>query len=227
MKYVSIDIETTGLDTERYQILSIGAIIEDANKKLSFNEIPKFHVAILHPEVIGSLFALNMNYKLIDYISQYQDTKDNKIKSAIEKKAGMKFLNEDQVAEAFFQFLFLNGICSMSVDDLFQSQKKKSFFSDVDVPVLTSKMTPTSINVAGKNFSSFDKKFLERLPRWKQCIRIRQRVIDPAVLFVNWKEDETVPGLGECKKRAGFVDLVSHNALEDAWDVVELLRKSY
>jgi hypothetical protein len=47
------------------------------------------------------------------------------------------------------------------------------------------------------------------------------------VLFVDWKNDESLPGLSDCKKRAGLSEVVTHNALEDAWDVVELFRKKY
>jgi inhibitor of KinA sporulation pathway (predicted exonuclease) len=40
--------------------------------------------------------------------------------------------------------------------------------------------------------------------------------------------DESLPSLEECKKRAGFeVATVSHDALDDALDVVRLLRQQY
>jgi hypothetical protein len=94
-------------------------------------------------------------------------------------------------------------------------------------PALTSKTKPVSINVAGKNFASFDKLFLERLPRWQQVIRIRQRMIDPSVIFTNWKDDDTLPNLQTCKERAKIEGIVTHNALEDAWDVIQLLRTQY
>ena len=64
MKYISIDLETTGLEKDRYQILSFGAMIEDTENKLPLSEIPKFHAAILHNELTGSPFALNMNKKI-------------------------------------------------------------------------------------------------------------------------------------------------------------------
>ena len=65
MIYLSIDLETTGLEKDRYQILSFGAILEDTEKKLPYDEIPKFHAAILHNEITGSPFAINMNKKII------------------------------------------------------------------------------------------------------------------------------------------------------------------
>lgn len=209
MIYLSIDVETTGLDQERYNILSIGAIIEDTAKKLSFEEIPKFHVAIDHKEVVGSLFAMNMNKQLIEYIARYQEADFND-REAIRRISGMQFLHEENVVEEFYKFIYSNGLCDPT-----------------NPPILTSKMKPTIINVAGKNFSAFDKKFLERLPHWKQAIRMRQKVADPAILFVDWNKDTELPGLFECKKRAGIAGIVTHNALEDAWDVIMLLRKFY
>jgi hypothetical protein len=71
------------------------------------------------------------------------------------------------------------------------------------------------------------KLFLEELPWWKKLIRTRQRIIDPSILFVNWSEDNALPSLTKCKERANIEGIVTHNALEDAWDVIELLRKFY
>ena len=94
-------------------------------------------------------------------------------------------------------------------------------------PIFSSKLKPTHIIAAGKNFATFDKKFLEKLPRWQQCLRIKQRVIDPAILYVDWKNDNDLPNLSLCKERAGLSNIVTHNALEDAWDTLEVLRKFY
>lgn len=232
MLYISIDVETTGLDPERNQVLSIGAIIEDTEKKLPFESIPKFHAAILHNDVRGSLFALNMNKGLIENIVKYielQKIKDEsdrkKAIDAHKEVTSLEFYEEDQIIEEFFNFLFINGISNLRPEELLSIPRK--YVSGKMIPCLTSKMTPTTLNVAGKNFASFDKLFLERLPRWKQCIRIRQRIIDPAILFIDWKNDQSLPGLGDCKKRAAIDGIVSHNAIEDAWDVICLLRKYY
>ena len=84
-----------------------------------------------------------------------------------------------------------------------------------------------TLNVAGKNFGTFDKLFLQELPWWQKLIRTRQRVLDPAILMVDWKNDKSLPNLTQCKERAGVNGIVTHNALEDAWDVIEVLRKFY
>ena len=224
MIYISVDVETTGLEKDRYQILSIGAILEDTTKKLSFEEIPKFHAAILHKEITGSPFALNMNKSIIEAIVQYQTAEDQDEKNDLVQMTGMQFYQEDQVVEGFYRWLFDNGLVDFNpllAGQMVKLENGKSY------PALTSKMKPVTINVAGKNFASFDKHFLERLPRWQQVIRIRQRIIDPSVIFTNWTEDKAIPSLYECKQRAKIEGIVTHDALEDAWDVIQLLRTQY
>lgn len=222
MKYISIDVETTGLEKDRYQILSIGAILEDTEKKLGFEEIPKFHAAILHNEITGSPFAINMNKDLIEAIVQYQTAETQDEKNDLVQMTGMQFYKEDQVVEGFYRWLCDNDLVDYKFTDMMvRIENGKSY------PALTSKTKPVSINVAGKNFASFDKLFLERLPRWQQVIRIRQRIIDPSVIFTNWKDDQTLPNLQTCKERAKIEGIVTHNALEDAWDVIKLLRTQY
>jgi oligoribonuclease len=222
MKYISLDVETTGLEKDRYQILSIGAILEDTEKKLGFEEIPKFHAAILHNEITGSPFAINMNKDLIEAIVQYQTAETQDEKNDLVQMTGIQFYKEDQVVEGFYRWLCDNDLVDYKFTDMMvRIENGKSY------PALTSKTKPVSINVAGKNFASFDKLFLERLPRWQQVIRIRQRMIDPSVIFTNWKDDDTLPNLQTCKERAKIEGIVTHNALEDAWDVIQLLRTQY
>ena len=207
MKYISIDIETTGLDPERCDVLSIGAIIEDSANPLPYEECPKFHAAILRHELNGSPRAITMNAKLIESIGSYMEPKTETTRAELEASTGMTFWYPETVVQAFYQFLYENGIAEFS-----------------EIP---KNGKPVTLNCAGKNFGTFDKNFLERVPRWKQCIRISQRILDPAILFVDWKEDIALPNLNLCKERAGIKGLVTHNALEDAWDVIEVLRKKY
>ena len=224
MKYISIDIETTGLDRENCQILSIGAIIEDSNNPKSFEDSPKFHAAIKRVGVHGELYALNMNKDLIEAIVQYQTAKTQDEKNDLVQMTGMVFLEEDEVVEALFQFCYDNGLVERDSDFL---AKQIKMVNGVPYPALTSNMKKVHITVAGKNFATFDKIFLERLPRWKQVFAIRQRIIDPGILFTDWETDESLPGLAECKRRAGLDGIVTHNAVEDAWDVIALCRKFY
>jgi len=208
MKYVSIDIETSGLDTENHQVLSIGAVIEDTKKKLPLRDIPKFYCIVLQRQITGSPRALDMNKGIIQFMGAYLDS-DQAGRNLLSESMG--FYEKDEVAKAFYRFLhphFYNP-GERTVDDI----------GKVKNPLL--------INVAGKNFGTFDNVFLKKLPWWQKLIVAKQRIIDPAPLFVDWENDEELPSLTECKSRAGIGGSVTHNALEDAWDVVEVLRKKY
>ena len=225
MKYFSADIETTGLDPEKDQILSIGVILEDTEKKLPFEEIPKFHAAILHKEIHVSPFAINMNSKLISFISSYLEMKSEDSKKALEETAGMIFCREDEVVKHLYYFMY---DCEMVPPDEKLGGGMMEMINGKGYPAMTSNMKPVHLNIAGKNFGTFDKLLLEKLPRWKQAFRVRQRILDPSIFFVDWTKDAEVPGLGKCKQRAGIEDhKVAHDAIADAWDVITLLRTQY
>jgi len=236
MIYISIDTETTGLNPETCQLLSFGAIVEDTEKKLPLDKIPKFHCAILRGErdiLQGELYALNMNRDLIEKITMYSTARDQDEKNDLVHMTGMLFLREGDVVKAFFHFLIDAGAItpefdpSKSTGDCFAGSSMVEIVNGKTYPALTTKMKPFHLNVAGKNFHSGDQTYIERLPRWKQVFRIRHRHIDPSVLFADWKNDDSMPNLGVCKERAKVDGIVTHDALEDAWDVVQLLRTQY
>lgn len=207
MKYISIDIETTGLDPETCQILSFGAIIEDTSKPLTFEEVPKFYKQIKYDTIVGEPFALNMNKELIKDIS--------------ENKHGL--ILEEELSSEFWSFLWDNGLIPLSM-------KEFSFPTDggrTAKPILFHRAPIINIRAAGKNFNSFDKLFIERLTYWKKLFKIHQRVLDPAALYVDFYKDEWLPNLDTCLERAGVDRKVSHNALEDAWDTILALRAKY
>lgn len=157
------------------------------------NTRKSFTRIVIHPEYIGEAYAINMNNRIFDVLAGLE--KDN------DKKAYMEYWRINtpgQLVNAFYDFI---GACGI------EPNKDKSY----------------TINVAGKNFASFDQKFLEKLPKWNKKIRISSRILDPGILYVDWNKDERLPSLGECKKRAGMNEVVSHNALMDAMDVVDLL----
>ena len=221
MVICSIDIETTGLDPEKCGILSIGAIIEDTKKKLPFEDIPTFNAIILQREINGSPRAITMNKEIIRMMGEYLEGSEDERK-VLRDTSGYMFLEKEEVVSEFFDFLFLNGL-GYDVPVNVTARRKNG----MTLPIIGSKTKPITINAAGKNFGTFDKMFLQQLPRWQQLIRVRQRIIDPAILVCDWDNDEALPSLLECKKRLNIEGGVSHNALEDAWDVIQVLRSVY
>lgn len=68
MRYLSIDLETTGLDSDKCQILEIAAILDDGMSSIGL--LPVFH-RLVYPIsglVKGQLFALHMNADIIKEI---------------------------------------------------------------------------------------------------------------------------------------------------------------
>jgi hypothetical protein len=140
------------------------------------------------------------------------------------------FLEKDEVVEKFFHWLHDAGVVPQWN---FESDGREYLNRHVKVidgkiyPMIEMRMKPVSFTAAGKNFATFDKGFLEELPQWKTALRTKQRVIDPAILYVDWKNDEVLPDLATCKVRANLPNYVSHKAIEDAWDTLQTLRKFY
>jgi oligoribonuclease (3'-5' exoribonuclease) len=66
MRYCSIDIETTGLDSSYCQILEFACVIEDTeNPGVEVRYLPTFRRVLHHKTIMGEPFALHMNSELL------------------------------------------------------------------------------------------------------------------------------------------------------------------
>ncbi len=222
MIYVSIDIETSGLNHDMNHVLSIGAIIEDTTKKLPYEELPKFNAIVLQNNIQGSPRAITMNKEIISLMGEYLEG-TSEVRDILNNNSGYKFYEEDDVVKEFYYWLDSNGLGH----GLTNSGGYAEVVDGVTRPMINGATKPITLNVAGKNFGTFDKLFLQELPWWQKLIRTRQRVLDPAILCVDWTNDTSLPSLTTCKERMNVEGIVTHNALEDAWDVIEILRKFY
>lgn len=231
MKYLSIDLETTGLNPEKYQILTFSAILEDTAKKLSFEECPKLNIYILRDEIIGSPFAINMNSKIIASISRYQGLKSDDEKSGLSQSLNCIFLYPQAIPYYFYAWILVHheGRTEylLHLDPSKWRDLKSTEMSIRTISQIREIVGPITINVAGKNFATFDKKFIDQIEKFYNFVRFRQRVLDPSPLFADWNHDTALPDLTTCKERAGLDPFVSHDSLDDAWDVVQLFRKFY
>jgi hypothetical protein len=82
------------------------------------------------------------------------------------------------------------------------------------------------IPVAGRNYATFDRLFLNRLKNW-QNIPLDHRIIDPGNFFVRWDKDLTLPTLTECRRRSGLQPQTPTDTMSIAWSVIEVLRTLY
>lgn len=200
MRFVSIDVETTGFDPVENQVIEFAAVIEDTSLERDVDDLPFFHCYVVHDEYNWLRDASNFDGNSKSD-STFEMNKDifEKIKNR-EDYPNDLFLNSDEVVDGFVSFLEDNGF-SRSDDGVFE------------------------LVGAGKNIMVFDKPFLNELSGWSDNIRLRHRSIDPTVLYIRWDEDDVPPSFQECLDRAGFDKTVSHNALDDARDVIKLVRK--
>ena len=185
MKYVSIDIETTGLAFNS-QILQIGLAIEDTNNIRPIKELPTKTIWINHDKLTVEAGALKLHSMTGFWEKYFKASKTN----------------YHEVVESILLFLthYKSGEL---VDGIYK------------------------FNVAGKNYNSFDRVFLEKLTNWTNTLYARRRALDPAMMYIDWFRDLKLPNQDLCLKRAGIDETVSHDALEDAIQVVKLLRQSY
>src|SRR5262245_33874793 len=62
IRYLSVDLETTGLDCAIHQVIEMGAIYDDGQQEIK--NLPKFHVYVRHGTYIWDPQALKMNWDL-------------------------------------------------------------------------------------------------------------------------------------------------------------------
>lgn len=192
MKYISIDIETSGLDPNMHDILEIAAVLEDTSNPLPIKDLPVFHYHInkltpycVDPKAIkihGRNILADISYK-IENNSPY-------------------ICYPDEIFTRLSNFLY-----SQNYKDY-----KEAFY----------------LNVAGKNFSTFDLRFLQKIEKthWSN-INFRSRIIDPAILYFDIQKDDQLPNMETCLERANIKEKVTHNAIDDAIQVIKLIRKKY
>jgi len=182
--YVSIDIETTGID-DKCQILQISAVFDDLSSpvsELTSVDIPIKYEVMTHCEP----YAMGMNADLL-------------------KKMMDKNFTCYNVEAAEAQLIsFLKQVHERSIDAKGKSQK---------------------IIFAGKNVASFDipkiRNFLSREGLKVFDSLIHYKTLDVGSLYYDvFKDNVSLSKINELTGRPA----VSHNALDDALDVVYAVR---
>ena len=189
MNYISLDIETTGLDPDVCDVLEVGAYYEDTEARASRDRLPCFHKYIWKPTYNGEPYALAMNQRIFQKINELKKEWD---------KTGFR------PAEL------------TTLDDLTRDFIEWLQRYDINLP----------IPIGGKNVAGFDLPFMRNFQGWAS-LKFHHRVIDPGMLYFDALNDKVPPDLKECKKRARLPEHVSHEALDDAWDVIQLVREKF
>lgn len=180
MQYVSIDLETTGLDPTYCQILQLAAVFEDTEHTTADVEyLPTFNCYLNHTKIIGQPYALQMsqNHKILRCLTG-------------EEKTNVPIFDREEK----MWVRFAEWLRGLGIDDRHKT------------------------NIAGKNFAMFDNKFI---PEWIMK-NFRHRVIDVGNLYIDF--DEKMLPNSDFLAKTILKKEVSHDALEDARDVVRLIR---
>jgi hypothetical protein len=99
MRYVSIDLEMSGPDPLRHQVLELAAVVENTNQTahLPLEELPAFRRALRHPEICGTAGALALNAGLLHELADKT------------KLTAPDICRPDEVLPQLREFLLANG----------------------------------------------------------------------------------------------------------------------
>ena len=179
MRYMSIDVETTGLNPSMCQVIEISAVIDNlAKPEVPIHDLPTFTKIVYHDVYYFEKVAMQMH-----------------------KKSGLLDILLDEKSE--------DGITIKELLLAFNSFVAANWGGDKIVP-------------AGKNFGSFDRRFLEPLG-----FKFLHRQMDPTANYIQL-DDKVPPALEACLVRAQLPPVdVAHRSLGDAQSVVALMRQGY
>lgn len=213
MKYVSIDIETTGTDPDKHEIVEIAAKIDDLSNLVSPHALDSFRSIICKEQYVCTPYCSVLHSDLWKEIQlRMPEAKTNSHYDAFNK-----IVADDSPAMKSSVFDAAVTTANRSVVLL------RAWLEAKGVAVKNNKV---KINVAGKNYAMFDHNFLKKacLGDW---IDVRHRVIDVATHF--WRTgDERLPNTELCCQRAGihYDAQKAHGALYDVDTVIMLVRKA-
>ena len=95
MRYVSLDLETSGGRPQRHQILELAAVVEDTKHLLPLPELPAFRRVVRHPEYVGTAGALALNARLLQELAG--------------KEPNPELCTPDELLPQLREFLLLHG----------------------------------------------------------------------------------------------------------------------
>ena len=227
LKIVSLDIETSGLSGKKYErnnsdLLEVGIVLYDVkeHKGKSFKQldldVPKIRIIVHRPTkyLQGNFYAFNMHKDTLMPLHQRLDVEEradiyDELESKAKQNETIIICTPDEVIHKICFILFEHGWID---ENEYQADKIKN-----------------ALTVAGKNVSGFDIPYLrDYIKDFGRSIKMRTRVYDPTVIFADDDMDR-LPSLDECLDMAREYNydfpkgVVSHTAVEDAMDIVNLI----
>lgn len=196
MKILSIDIETTGLDPEKSQILEFAVVYEDTElyKERQVNNLPFINVIIAHKYIYGDPYALNLNKEVIEKINIFHQN------PSLSSDINCNIIEQNGLIHSFLRFLKLNNIDNIE-EKVNIIGKNFGLFDKLFLDRVI------------YNDRSFMNSF-----KWSR------RLLDPAIIWHDPRVDAHLPDTATCLQRAGLTTEGMHTALEDARNMIKLYR---
>ncbi len=224
MKYISLDIETTGLSLEN-DIIEVGLVLDDLHNPKPLKELPRIRVLFRHDRLTGQPYALGMHADsglLKELQKTRTGTEENQVvrdDNSVLRIAPGQFLIQgpsdrrnliDYDGDTYSQDIYNKGW------DLIKKWLEEVCKVNTNLP----------IRIAGKNVLGFDCRHLQARG-FTQKIPIDFRVLDVGTLFLPehiQNNGRWLPSLVQCLKYSGIQKEIAHTAVEDALDVIECIR---
>lgn len=202
MRVFAIDLETTGLNPNVHAIVEMAVFSFDLMDEKAPTHL--FHRYIYPDNLVWTAYCLNLHKELLPKLLLEQIPRDSR-------------------CEVFTDFGIPKSVPAYKLFRELETWHKELGYKD-------EKGKLASMICAGKNFGSFDLQFIKMLPDFKNIFK--HRSLDPAQAYL-LQNDTVPPELAECKRRASLMGAtfnrleVTHTAVDDVMDVVELLKHSY
>ena len=201
--YISLDLETTGLDVEKSQILQIGMVFDDGISDIE--DLPKLNIIVNNPNITYSEpYAMAMNHHIFKKIFDHLQGK----KTEVEVISNMREVHED-----VWRFIWRSIAKLEKIDpNVNKIQFCGKNVAQFDLHLLKNNIlidkTKNTISQYGDDEETYK-------------ALIDHRTIDIGGVF------EPIfgfnAGLGKINKLIG-IEPITHDALQDAIDVVKARR---
>ena len=237
MRILSIDIETTGVQGDRNKpnnsdLLEIGLVLYDTDlhKHMSFEEldkaVPKVRIIVHRPTgyLQGNFFAFNMHKDTLMPIHVALDNEETRalkiaeLEKACKRNESVKVISPKEVIDTIMTVLYQHQWITI---------ENYTDFKDGSI-----KGVKDALTVAGKNVAGFDVPYLkDYIKDFGRAVKMRTRMYDPTVFFADLEKGR-LPDLDSCLQMAKEYNAdfpyneVSHTAVEDAMDIVNLIHVS-
>jgi len=184
MKFLSLSLETTGLDCNKNNLLEIGMIVHNTDEPKSYEDSKKTRFWI------DSEFYKGAPYALVDNVEIFKQICD------LRKENSRRLVKPDDAITRIMTFLRIH----FAENGVFNQQ----------------------IMVVSKN-PILDSDFLSKLKSFEN-LPFQPKYLNPCSFFLNFEEDNGIPGLAKAKERAGLTNPTVRNTLLVAWDMIELIK---